>query len=184
MANKIKYGIKNVYYSKITESGGVVSYGTPKALKGAVSISLEQQGDINKFYADDTVYYQTAVNNGYQGDLVLAMITDDFAKDILNQKEDDNGMLVEENDATINPFALLFEFSGDDKATRHVLYNCTCNRPQVNGSTKTETLEPQTETLTISAVAGADGYVKAKALEGTTNYATWFTTVPVPDFTP
>ena len=56
MANKIKYGLKNVYYAKITEgTGGTITYGTPVAIPGAVSMSLDAQGEISKFYADNIV---------------------------------------------------------------------------------------------------------------------------------
>ena len=79
--NKIKYGIKNVYYAICTLApNGSATYATPKALPGAVSISLDQQGDTNKFYADNIVYYTSVANNGYEGDLEVAMLTDDFLK--------------------------------------------------------------------------------------------------------
>ena len=42
MANKIKYGLKNVYWAKATDDGtGTLTYGSTKAWKGAVSLSLE-----------------------------------------------------------------------------------------------------------------------------------------------
>lgn len=42
MANKIKYGIQNVYYAKATYSTGsnVLLYSAPVAWPGAVSLSL------------------------------------------------------------------------------------------------------------------------------------------------
>ena len=60
MANKIKYGLRSVYYAKITEGeGGAITYETPVAIPGAVNLSLSGVGDTNDFYADDTIYYST-----------------------------------------------------------------------------------------------------------------------------
>ena len=148
----VKYGISRCYYAVATiASDGSATYGSPKALPGAVSISLDQQGDTNKFYADNIVYYTSVANNGYEGDFELAKIPDDFLKDVLGYTADHNGVLFEDAGAPVVHFALIFQFEGDAHARRHVLYNCTCNRPSVSGSTKEETIEPQTETITITA---------------------------------
>ena len=178
MANKIMYGIKSVYYSVLTNG----EYGTPKALAGAVSINLEAQGDINNFYADDTVYWKGVANNGYEGDLELALIPDDFRTDVLGETTDDNGLLVENEAASPVSFALMFEFTGDANARRHVFYNCVATRPAVSSNTKEDAIEPQTQTITISATANADGYVKASAEPTATNWAQWFQTVQTPTF--
>ena len=83
-ANKIKYGIKNVYYAVATiAADGSATYATPKPLKGAVSLSMDPQGDSTPFYADNIVYYTSVANNGYEGDLELALIPDEFLVDIL-----------------------------------------------------------------------------------------------------
>ena len=70
-------------------------------------------------------------------------------------------------------------------ATRHVLYNCTATRPSVSGSTTEETIEPQTETVTINAAAihnaGLDkNLVKARCREDNANYSTFFDSVYQP----
>ena len=69
MGNKIKYNLKNVHAAVMTATvtSGVTSYsyGTPQAIPGAVSISLDAEGESSPFYADGIVYYRTFANNGY-----------------------------------------------------------------------------------------------------------------------
>ena len=143
------------------------------------------QGDVTKFRADNIDYWVGQSNNGYSGSLESALVPDSFKKDVLGYFEDSAGMLVEDAGASTTPFALLFQFEGDDKATRHVLYNCTASRPAVNGQTTDAAIEPQTESvdLTASSIyvsALSKNVVKASALESSTNYSNWFTTVQLP----
>mgnify|MGYP004521029333 CR=1 FL=1 len=176
MPNKIKFGLKNVHYAKKTEDG----FATPVPIPGAVSISLDAQGEITKFYADNIVYYQSTSNNGYEGSLEVALIPDTFMTDILGDVKDKNNMLVEDVNAETASFALLFEFSGDASARRHVLYNCTATRPSIASATTEDAKEAQTESLNISAVADENGYVKASCDATETAYNTWFTAVKEP----
>lgn len=186
MANKIKYGIKNVYYAVATidSTTNAATYGTPAALPGAVSISLEPQGEMTPFYADNIAYWIAPGNNGYEGDLELARLTDGFKKDVLGYVQDSKGALVEDQNAQAVHFALMFQFEGDENATRHVMYNCTASRPATAGNTREENTEPATETTTITATSiynatlDAD-VVKAELTKGVsdTDYDAWFTTV-------
>lgn len=189
MANKVKYGLSNVYYAKATiNSDGTATYDTPVAIAGAVSLSLSAQGSNDPFYADNIKYYVTASNTGYEGDLEVALIPDSFRKDILGEIEDDNGIIVEQTDAVATPFALLFQFEGDDKGTRHVMYNCTATRPNVEGETKEDSSSVNTETMTISCAsvyntALEKNIVKGRCLNDGTSastYATWNSAVYQP----
>lgn len=185
--NKVKFGIKNCYYAVATiADNGSATYASPVALKGAVSLSLEAQGDNSPFYADDITYYVAAANSGYQGDLELALIPDAFKKDVLGYAQDANGVLYEDADAETKHFALLFEFSGDQHATRHVMYNCTATRPATGSTTIGENKEPQTESITITAkpiynASIAKNVVKSSCTENqATQYAAWNSTVYQP----
>lgn len=184
--NKVKFNIKNVHASKLTEaqgeSGVAYEYAVPKHIPGAVSISLDAEGEISKFYADGIAYYVTSTNNGYSGDLEMALIPTWFREEILNETKDSKGVLVENAENEPNPFALLFEFDGDVKAMRRCLYNCTCSRPSIESETTEETKEPGTETLSITASPRADGLVKAQTGPDTdaAAYTGWYDAVYVP----
>lgn len=185
MANKIKYGIQNVYYAKATDDGtGTLTYATPVAWKGAVSLSLDAQGDMNPFYADNIVYFTTTANNGYSGDFESALIPDSFRKDILGEVLDAKGFYVENADQKAAEFALLFQFEGDDKATKHCLYRCIATRPATNGSTKEDSIDPQTETIQITAMPRiSDHLVKSRCpytSSTSSSYATWYSAVQEP----
>lgn len=188
MANKIKYGLKNVYYAVATiAADGSATYDTPVAIPGAVSMSLEPQGENTPFYADNIVYWVGAANNGYQGDLEIARIPDSFKTDVLGYVTSGNGLLVENANAGAIHFALLFQFEGDEKATRHVMYNCTATRASAAGTTKGENIEPETESVTITAttiyVSALDtDIVKSEtfASTGAEVYNSFFTAVTLP----
>ena len=180
--NKVKYGLKNVHFAVLTESGGVITYGTPKAIKGAVNLSLNATGDATNFFADDSKYYAVTNNTGYDGDIEFALIPDDFKADIFGYGADTNGVVFEDAEVEPERFALLFEFDGDANKTRHALYDCTCSRPALSSATTTETKEPQTETLNITVSplpidSNGKRLVKSKCVEGDTEYSGWFSAV-------
>ena len=185
--NKVKFNICNVHYALITVSEeGEVTFGTPVAMPGAVSLSLEPNGEPSNFYADGYAYYTISNNMGYEGDLELAMVPESFRTDVLKESLDDNSVLVESANVETANFALLFEFDGDVKKIRHVLYNCSAARPNIESATNEEEIEVQTETLAITAAPLANGYVKARTGDSTTDtvYTGWYTAVYLPEVTP
>lgn len=193
MANKVKYGLKNVYYAVATidAATNTATYSAPVAWPGAVNLSLDAEGNTTKFRADNIDYWVGQSNNGYTGDFESALIPDSFRKDILGDivPEDNEGIMIEDAGAKTKYFALLFQFEGDESATRHVMYKCSATRPSVSGQTTDEEIEPQTETLEITAVsihnAALDkDIVKARCAFSDDAYSTWFSAVYQPAATP
>ena len=176
MASKVKFNIHDVYYAPRTVSGGTVTYSTPVALPGAVSISLEAQGDRSPFYADGIEYFVSQANTGYQGDLVVAMLPDAFRTAILGEIVDSKKVQFEDADVEPGTFALSFTVDGDAESTKFWFYNCICSRPATATTTNTESKEPHTDTLTITARPElTTGYVRAKttALTADADLAAW-----------
>lgn len=167
MADKVKFGIKNVHYAIMTDAT-TPTYDTPVPIPGAVSFSLEASGDTSPFYADNMQYFVTVANNGYTGDLEVALFPSQFLQDVFGYTESTNDKVITEN-ATLQPsqFALLFEEEGDTTGTKYVLYNCTCTRPSRSLATTTETTEPQTQTVSVTASPLSDGRTMAYTTDDT-----------------
>lgn len=194
--NKVKFGLSNVHYALVTEteSKGVVtsSYGDVKSWPGAISLSLDSTAEKSVTRADDSDYFVTFGQGGYEGDLECALIPDEVRTAILGFKEDDDGILVEDSASFSNVtyIAMMFEFKGDKKAIKHCLYKVSLSRPSIASQTTGEngSIEPQTETVTLTAVprADADQYVhlQTKPTTDAEVVAAWYTAVPVPTFTP
>jgi phi13 family phage major tail protein len=186
MPNKVKFGLKGVHYAMTTiADDGSATFGTVKPFPGAVSLSLDVQGDLTPFRADNMDYYVSNGQNSYQGDLEMALFTDEVRQDLFGDvKEETSGLQYEVAGQEAKHFALMFQFEGDVHATRHVLYNCTATRPSVGSATTGENgeIEPQTETSTITASpiyipSIQKEVVKAKAGADDAAYANWFSSV-------
>lgn len=180
---KIKYGLRNVHYAVITDIEKW-TFGEVKKIPGAVTLSLSAEGDSSPFYADDIVYFNTTVNNGFTGDLEMALIPDEFKTDVLGWETDETtGALLEVANAISKEIALMFEFQNDDMGRRTILYRVSVGRPGIDHATKTETIEPQTETLTITSMPAEKGdktYTRGIVKTADAGYATFFDAVQVP----
>ena len=151
MANKILYGLSNVYYAVATiANDGTATFGTPVAIPGAVSMTLDPEGESNPFYADNVVYYVSTANSGYSGSLEIAKIPAQFREDILGDVKNAKNVYFEDADAPTVHFALMFQFEGDETAAKYVVYNCTAARASLGSETKGSSIEPRTETLDLT----------------------------------
>ncbi|MER2132588.1 MAG: major tail protein [Carnobacterium inhibens] len=188
--NKVQFGLSKAAFAPYTVTGGVVTFETPIPIPGAVSLTLDPRGELTEFYADNILYYVASSNQGYDASLEIATIPEQFAIEALGEVLDvTDGVITEVADAQGKPFAFLFQFEGDVKATRHVMFNCTANRPSISSSTKTTSTEPGTSELTlVSSPIEIDGklLVKTKTTAATNDaiYNAWYTSVYEPTIVP
>ena len=179
--NKITFGLSNAHVWPITatDDNGTPTYGAIINVPGSVELALDAEGSNDAFYADDVTYAQLAANNGYSGSITVADLPRDFLTQVLKQTVDKNGALLENADTVANEFAIAFEFKGDASKRRHLFYRCTATRPSVSSSTKEDSISPNTQELSFSAIPRLDTkIVKASAEEGDAAYDMWFGEVP------
>ena len=176
MADKVKFGIKNVHIAPMTDTTAE-TYGTVIAIPGAVSLSLEAQGDTSDFYADNTKYFVSVANNGYSGDLEIANIPEEVLTAIFKFEEDTKKVLVENSKYEPVPFAMMWEQDGDVTGTKFCLYNCKATRPSREFNTTTESKEVQTMTLSVVASPLKNGQTIAMTTADTdsTVVSDWYT---------
>lgn len=178
---KIQFGLSKAYYAvRSVSTSGAITYGTPVAIPGAVALALAAQGEMSRFYADNVEYAVSQNNQGYSGDFTVARFPDKMRQDIWGDTLGTQSKVLTEhsqNEAVV--FALLFQTEADLGNTPHVLYDCTATRPTVTHNTKTDTLNPDTETCTIRSTPRPDGKVYARATADTpaTTVNSWFTSV-------
>lgn len=184
--NKVVFGLEKVAFAVATiASDGTATYATPIMCPGARSISMEPQGDLEPWYADNIAYYVSDNFNSYSGDLEVAKFPDAIMSAIWHEATATNGVRYEEIGVEAVHFALLFEFKGDAEKVRHVFYNCTGTRPAVSSATTEDSTEPQTSTSTITATSIyvsdlSKDVIKGRCKEGDAGYANFYTAVVVP----
>ncbi|MBQ9955294.1 MAG: hypothetical protein IJO87_07685 [Eggerthellaceae bacterium] len=187
MANKVRFGLEKAYYALIQEDG---TYSAPKHLNGAVALSLNAEGDTSNFYAENMAYYTLSTNSGYTGELELAFFEDDDAMALLGEKKAANGVIYEDAAAQPAPFVLLFQTLGNVNDKRYAMYNCTLSRPSLEANTTSDTTDPDTTTLSFTAIPaeieidGASVKVTKGVIENTEAgkaiYDAWYTEVQLP----
>ncbi len=185
--NKVRFGLKNVYYAVLTE-GSTNTFATPVAVPGAVSMTLDSNVSDGTFYADNISYYKTFANNGYTGTLELARIPDAMLKDIFGMTVGTDKILYEASGVNPKPFAMMFQIEGDQQEELNVLYRVVpTSKPSAGSQTVEETVEPVTQSFDFEAlplvtgVTAQQGLIKGRTVTDTTTAirSAWFTQVQI-----
>ena len=187
---KVRFGISDVYYSKMTVAtvSGVetVTYASPVAIKGAVSLTLDVEGDTNNFYADNGIYASFDSNNGFTGTLTIADVPESVYTDLLGYyKDSTTSLLTELADATEVYFGLMCNVSSNEDPIGFKLYKCSLSRPSFAANTTTESIDPDTQelALTVMPIKAASGVSIVKSHQVLTSASaetTFFGTMALP----
>lgn len=188
--NKVTFGLEQVHVAFLDETTteSQPEWKTPLSIPGAVRWTPEAVGEASTFYADNMAYFVSTANNGYTGELEMALVPDHILAEMLGWVIDSNGMLVEVSNALPKKFALLGQVQGDSKNRRFVYYNCQASRPAKERTTQGEAIEVNTDilTLTISPLEVNDMIVVKGDLElsdqNAAAYQSFFNTVYTPSF--
>lgn len=181
MANKIQYGISNLYYAKKLADG---RYDTPVKMPGAESLTITNSGgDSNIIWADNINYWSKSSSAGKSGELQMAKYPVSFRKDILGQTVDETtGALLEGPGDISAEFALLFQVEGDQGGLRVCWYSCTATNPTFTAATATDSITEASETSTITASPidlKGKKVTQASMESGDAGYAKFFESVPL-----
>lgn len=186
MANKVEFGISNLYVGTFSYStAGTAVMGTPYHQAGAISFSPEEQAENSKFYADNVVYWSAYSGGTFEGDLEVAKFDDQFKTKFLGyiSKASDGGLAVVKNATKPNVY-IAFQVEGDAESRRIIMYNCSLGGITREYSTEEDTIEPATETIAVT-VAGDNktGISMVSYNQSSTGYSTLFTSPPAPTTT-
>lgn len=184
MDNIVNWGLVQSGWAPITvNSSGNDTYGAVQKFKGLRSISFTANGDTPKVYADGTIVHVGKNNNGYTGTMEFTNPDEAFLQYVLGETLDGSNLQYEVLEPVVNRVALLWEWEGDQRRTRHCMYNCTISRPDLSAITKGDggTKTAQYMTLNIEAIPRSnDDIIKVRSRSNTTAtvYNNWFTSVP------
>ena len=186
MANKVEFGISNLYVGTYTVgTTGTVTMGTPYHQAGAVSFSPEEQSESSKFYADNVVYWSGYTGGSFEGDLEVAKFDDTFKTQFLGyiSKASDGGLAVVKNATKPNVY-IAFQVEGDKESRRCIMYNCSLGGIVREYSTIEDNKEPVTEKINVTVTGdNTTGISMVSYAQTSTGYSTLFTNPPAPTTT-
>ena len=170
--NKVTFGLQDVHWAEVTTeaSNGALTYGTVERLRGAAELTLVPTGDKGSYKADNINFYTSESNDGYEGTLKLALLTQEFLTRVLGEKLDPTTKTISEiANAEKKNFALMFRFEGDKKETLHVLYYCYASRPSMGSKTKSGSDINEVELNFTASPRPLDKVVRRKTTEETSD---------------
>jgi phi13 family phage major tail protein len=182
---KITYGLKNVCYAEVTEGiDGTPVFGALMPWAGVTEMSLPPVGEPKVIYADDIKYMKVPINQGYEGNLSVYQIPEDFRLNHLGEYKDENGAFIEKANVMPKDFALVGQFTtaNDEMIDPKVFafYKCSASRPDVASTTKEESFTESTFSIPITVDPTIKDEIVKSTLKKSSNegvFESWFDSV-------
>jgi len=184
MAKKVLIGLDKFYYSLlVSDTSAAVSYDTPVALKGAMTVSYNPNSEVATIFADDGPYDTAETIGELELDVGIADISqEDYAA--LMGHTITGGVMAET--ATDQPVDTAFGFRAKRSNGGYSYYwflKGKFSKPSMDHETKGDSISWQTPTLNGKFVARVyDGKYKWSTRDDANDYTTatgtsWFTAV-------
>lgn len=183
MKDKVLFGLSNIHFVEFgTDANGEAQLGSnPYHLPGAVKMALDPETGEVKFKADNIDYYVDYSDNGYEGELEMALFPDDFKVRFLNYVPDGNGGVTQVKQKKKKAVAIIFQGEGDALGRRGILYNVALGAVKREYNTIEDNKDPKTATLPFKVSGDHEtGIVQTCYNKGADGYDTIFSQPPLP----
>ncbi|TDL34578.1 phage tail protein [Jeotgalibacillus sp. S-D1] len=176
-------GLINFHYAILesdNESGTI--YGTPKRLGAAISLTETPTTNTGTLYAENGPSETASSNGPTTAEIATKDLSQEVRADLLGQKIDENGVLKQNREDKAPYVAFGFQMTGEAENDAFVwLYKGKFSRPNTTGTTKGESIEFATPSITATFIGrDSDGEEKASVIQNEENSAvtaSWFDSV-------
>jgi phi13 family phage major tail protein len=191
MAKGQLVGLSDVHVAKITDTDGVITYGTPVQIAGAIDASIAPSADAQQVYGDDNVREIITAFGAIEVSFTFGDIGNDNYALLLGKEKDSNGVVIDSADDIAPDFALMFRSKKSNGEYRYVvLYKGKFNPIESSFATQQGNADHQQQPLTATFVKNSEGKVSARVDSDDTGTGIasaiqgWFTAPYVTPVTP
>lgn len=177
-------GLKNFHYAVLTDDvlDGTTTYSVPKRLGAAISLTETPTTNSSTLYADNGPSETATANGPTTAEIGVKDLTPEVRADLLGQTINADGVLVQSRGDKAPYVALGFQMTGESENDAFIwLYKGKFSRPTTSGTTKGESVEFATPTISATFIGrDSDEKEKVSVVQSETNAAitaAWFTKV-------
>lgn len=175
-------GCKNLKYSPVTITGGLVKFGTPTAIPNIEEYNYTFLTAEASNYADNQQNIYMKKVTGADVGLVLSDLAISIEADLMGKNHAKGGSVTNTNDQQKAVAILWEETYSDGSSVRNVFYNTKLAKEEVSGKTEGENVEFTAVNLTGKAIPLPNGDIHYKLDSSETDldtakFGAWFDAV-------